>query len=56
MLSQPAACPFAPRCRYVIDGCLTEVPAAQEKEPRHHARCINPVPADFWQRTREAVA
>jgi oligopeptide/dipeptide ABC transporter ATP-binding protein len=56
MLSAPAACPFAPRCRYVIDGCLDEVPALRPMEPGHHARCINPVPADLWQQTREEVA
>jgi peptide/nickel transport system ATP-binding protein len=56
MLSAPSACPFAPRCRYVIDGCLTEVPALRAMEPDHDARCINPVPADLWQHSREEVA
>jgi oligopeptide/dipeptide ABC transporter ATP-binding protein len=56
MLSAPTACPFAPRCRYVIDGCLHEVPALRSMEPGHDARCVNPVPADAWQRARQEVA
>ena len=56
MLTAPTSCPFAPRCRYVIDGCLAEVPALREMEPGHDARCINPVSADTWQRTRAGVA
>ena len=56
MLSAPSACPFAPRCRYVIDGCLHEVPALWAMEPAHDARCINPVPADLWQRAKASVA
>ncbi len=56
MLSAPSACPFAPRCRYVIDGCLTEVPALRPMEAGHDARCINPVPADLWQHAKESVA
>ena len=52
MLSAPTACPFAPRCGYVMDGCLHEVPALREMEPDHHARCVNPVPADTWQLAR----
>ncbi len=56
MLSAPSACPFAPRCGYVIDGCLHEVPALRELEPAHAARCVNPVPADTWQHAKEGVA
>ncbi len=56
MLAAPSSCPFAPRCRYVLDGCRVEVPALRELEPDHEARCINPVPDDVWQRTREEVA
>ena len=55
MLSAPSACPFAPRCRYVIDGCLAEVPALRQMEPGHDARCINPVPVDTWERARAGV-
>ena len=56
MLSAPSACPFAPRCRYVIDSCLHDVPALRTMEPGHDARCVNPVPADAWQHAREGVA
>jgi oligopeptide/dipeptide ABC transporter ATP-binding protein len=56
MLSAPTTCPFAPRCRYVIDGCLAEVPALRQMEAGHDARCINPVPVDTWERTRAGVA
>ena len=56
MLSAPSACPFAPRCRYVLDQCLQDVPALRLMDAGHHARCVNPVPADQWQRLREGVA
>jgi oligopeptide transport system ATP-binding protein len=55
MLSAPAACPFAPRCKYVIDGCLHSVPPLLEMGPDHDARCINPVPAEAWEQTRAGV-
>jgi oligopeptide/dipeptide ABC transporter ATP-binding protein len=55
MLSAPSACPFAPRCKYVIDGCLHAVPPLLEMELGHDARCINPVPADAWQHVRAGV-
>jgi oligopeptide/dipeptide ABC transporter ATP-binding protein len=56
MLSAPSACPFAPRCRYVVDGCLAEVPSLRLMESGHDARCINPVPADLWQHAKESLA
>jgi len=56
MLSEPSACPFAPRCRYALDACMHEVPALRPMDPGHDARCVNPVPVDQWQRTREGVA
>jgi peptide/nickel transport system ATP-binding protein len=52
MLSAPAECPFAPRCRYEVEQSRLEVPTLEELEPDHHVRCFNPVPADEWQRTR----
>jgi len=55
MLSAPSACPFAPRCRYAIDGCTHEVPALRTMEPDHDARCINPVPAATPQPAGEAT-
>jgi oligopeptide/dipeptide ABC transporter ATP-binding protein len=56
MLSAPSACPFAPRCTYVIDGCYDGVPALRSMDTGHHARCVNPVPADMWQQTKAVVA
>jgi oligopeptide/dipeptide ABC transporter ATP-binding protein len=56
MLSAPTACPFAPRCTYVLDGCLHEVPDLRSMDSGQNARCINPVPVDAWQRMREGVA
>ena len=52
MLSPPAECPFAPRCRYEVEQSLQEVPPLEPIEPGHNVRCFNPVPADEWQRTR----
>ena len=52
MLSAPAACPFAPRCRFEVEQSRQEVPPLDELEPEHFVRCFNPVPADEWQRTR----
>ncbi len=52
MLSAPAACPFAPRCRFEVEQSRMEVPPLEEVEPEHFVRCFNPVPADEWQRTR----
>ena len=52
MLSPPASCPFAPRCRYRIERCTAELPLLEELEEGHRAACFNTVPADEWQRTR----
>ncbi len=52
MLSEPAACPFAPRCRFEVEESRLEVPPLEEIGADHHVRCFNPVPADEWQRTR----
>jgi oligopeptide/dipeptide ABC transporter ATP-binding protein len=52
MLSPPAECPFAPRCRFEVEKSREQVPPLDELEPGHHVRCFNPVPADEWQRTR----
>jgi len=56
MLSAPDACPFSPRCKYVVDQCLAGVPALRRMDSGHDARCVNPVPVDEWQRTRQGVA
>ena len=55
MLSAPTACPFQPRCRYEVEASRLEVPPLLEAEPGHFVACFNPVPADEWQRTREAA-
>jgi oligopeptide/dipeptide ABC transporter ATP-binding protein len=56
MLSPPTACPFAPRCRYEVEQSRQELPRLEEIEPGHRVACFNPVPAEEWRRTREAVA
>ncbi len=39
-LRKPAtACPFAPRCPYVIDRCLQEVPPLRPVGPNHTSAC-----------------
>jgi oligopeptide/dipeptide ABC transporter ATP-binding protein len=52
MLSPPAECPFAPRCRFEVEESRQQVPPLVELEPGQHVRCFNPVPADEWQRSR----
>jgi oligopeptide/dipeptide ABC transporter ATP-binding protein len=56
MLSAPTACPFAPRCRYEVEQSRQELPRLEEIELGHRVACFNPVPAEEWRRTREAVA
>jgi len=56
MLQPPQACPFQPRCRYEVEQSRLDVPPLVEIEPGHAVACFNPVPADEWARTREAVA
>ena len=55
MLKAPAACPFAPRCRYEVEQSTKEVPPLREIEPGHKVACFNPVPAEEWDRTRAAA-
>ncbi len=55
MLSAPAACPFAPRCRFEVEESRQQVPALEEIEPGHRVACFNPVPEDEWKREREAI-
>ena len=55
MLQPPQACPFQPRCRYEVDLSRQQVPPREEIEPGHKIACFNPVPADEWQKSREAV-
>jgi oligopeptide transport system ATP-binding protein len=55
MLQPPAACPFQPRCRFEVDESRKSVPLLVEVERGHKVACFNPVPAEEWQREREAA-
>jgi oligopeptide/dipeptide ABC transporter ATP-binding protein len=55
MLEAPSACPFQPRCRYEVEQSRREVPPLRPVESGHHVACFNPVPADEWEQTREAL-
>jgi oligopeptide transport system ATP-binding protein len=55
MLEPPSACPFQPRCRYEVDLSRQQVPPLVEIERGHAVACFNPVPAEEWERTREAA-
>ena len=35
----PKGCPFAPRCHYAVEHCLTENPTLIQIEPNHRAAC-----------------
>jgi oligopeptide transport system ATP-binding protein len=39
LLQEPHHCPFAPRCRYVIDRCWQENPPLLPVAPNHTAAC-----------------
>lgn len=39
LYAPPAACPFAPRCKYVIDRCHQENPALEEVAQGHRVAC-----------------
>jgi oligopeptide transport system ATP-binding protein len=39
LLMQPTSCPFAPRCRYVVDRCWTENPPLIAVDPDHFSAC-----------------
>ena len=51
----PSACPFAPRCAYVVADSRQHVPDLRQIEPGHQVACFNPVPEDEWARAREAT-
>jgi oligopeptide/dipeptide ABC transporter ATP-binding protein len=52
MLSEPASCPFAPRCRFRIERCTEELPLLEPLDTGQRAAGCNPAPADEWRRTR----
>ena len=52
MLSEPTSCPFAPRCRYRIERCDSELPVLERLDTGQRAACFNPAAADEWRKTR----
>ena len=54
-LAPPAFCPFQPRCRYEVEQSRREVPPLRPIESGHYVACFNPVPAEEWEQTREAL-
>lgn len=52
MLSEPDACPFAPRCRYRIERCTAELPLLEPLDTGQRAACFNPAAADEWRKSR----
>ncbi|HNR95476.1 MAG TPA: ABC transporter ATP-binding protein [Anaerolineae bacterium] len=39
LIDMPPGCPFAPRCRYALDKCLTENPVLETVARRHTVAC-----------------
>ncbi len=39
LFKKPSACPFAPRCRYRVEKCLSENPRLLQVGPEHSAAC-----------------
>ncbi len=39
LYAPPSSCPFAPRCKFVIDRCLEENPTLEEIAPKHRIAC-----------------
>jgi oligopeptide/dipeptide ABC transporter ATP-binding protein len=52
MLSAPASCPFAPRCRYRTEVCDERLPLLERLDTGQRAACFNPVAPDEWRRSR----
>jgi oligopeptide/dipeptide ABC transporter ATP-binding protein len=40
LLSPPRGCQFAPRCRYVVNQCITDKPTLESVSPGHLTRCL----------------
>jgi oligopeptide transport system ATP-binding protein len=55
MLTSPNSCPFLPRCRYAVEESAKSLPPLAEIEPDHFVACFNPVPAEEWAVSRQAV-
>jgi oligopeptide/dipeptide ABC transporter ATP-binding protein len=52
MLSAPVSCPFAPRCAYAQEDCVSHLPVLREVGPEHSAACFHPALPDEWARSR----
>jgi oligopeptide transport system ATP-binding protein len=50
LVSPPVGCPFAPRCDYVSDRCLTENPPLESVGLEHSAACWNVDQTEGYQR------
>ncbi len=40
LAARPRGCPFAPRCSFAVDACLTAMPPTFEVAPGHETACI----------------
>ncbi|MCW2621624.1 MAG: oligopeptide transport ATP-binding protein OppD [Frankiales bacterium] len=51
LISLPKGCSFHPRCAYVMDACLTDVPPLHQVEPtgRHLSACFLPAVVGFGE-------
>ena len=54
MLSPPAECPFAPRCRFRIGVCEELLPVLEPCGESQLVACFNPVAPEEWQTSRAA--
>jgi peptide/nickel transport system ATP-binding protein len=50
LVDRPPGCPFAPRCRYAQDRCLSEEPALLLDGPDHEHACFFPVGSEAGDR------
>jgi len=39
LYKKPTSCPFAPRCKYVVERCLNENPMLEKVAPDHRVAC-----------------
>lgn len=53
LVDPPAGCPFAPRCNYAQDKCLTETPVLAPHAAGHEAACHFPVGTTAGQEALE---
>jgi oligopeptide transport system ATP-binding protein len=51
LVAPPPGCPFAPRCDYVLDRCLTENPELTSVGLDHKAACWNLAATEGYQRS-----